>query len=143
MRMFSYLLLYQDWGPLVLRIALGAAFVVHGYPKLFTSMRHGFAGWLTALGYRPGRFWGLAVGSVEFFGGIALLLGMYTELAAALIALNMFVAMTQVKWGHAKYVESEKMGWELDLIYFAAAVSLVFLGPGAYALDSYLGYWYS
>ena len=54
----------------------------------------------------------------------------------------MLVAMAKAKWGKSAYVESERMGWELDLIYFAAALALVFLGPGAYALGGvpYLGY---
>ena len=116
---------------------MGAAFVVHGYPKLF-KMFGGFAGWLDSIGIRPGRFWALVVGVVEFFGGMALILGVFTGLAAALIAVNMLVAMTKVKWGSAKFVESEHMGWELDLIYFAVALSLLFTGPGVYALVDYL-----
>lgn len=135
--MFTYLYLYQDWGLLLLRVALGAAFAVHGYPKLFTGMRTGFAGWLDSIGIKPGKFWALVVGVVEFFGGIALILGVFTQLAAALIAVNMLVAMAKVKWGKVKFVEMEKTGWELDLIYFAAAVALLVLGAGAYALDAY------
>lgn len=139
--MFSYLLLYQDWALLLLRIALGAAFVVHGYPKLF-KMFVGVAGWLESIGIKPGKFWALVVGVVEFFGGIALILGIFTQLAAALIAVNMLVAMVKVKWGKSKFVEMEKMGWELDLIYFAAAIVLVSLGAGSYGLDAYLPWGY-
>lgn len=135
--MFSYLYLYQDVGLLALRLALGAAFVVHGYPKLF-KMFAGFSGWLDSMGIRPGKFWALVVGVVEFFGGIAIILGVFTQLAAALIAVNMFVAMAKVKWGKVGFVEMEKTGWELDLIYFAAAIALAFLGAGSYALDGYI-----
>ena len=140
--MFTYLYLYQDWALLLLRVALGAAFIVHGYPKLFTGMRAGFAGWLDSIGIKPGKFWALVVGVVEFFGGIALVLGVFTQLAAALVAVNMLVAMAKVKWGKAKFVEMEKTGWELDFIYLAAAAILFTFGPGGYALESYvrLGY---
>lgn len=134
--MLAYFLLFQDLAPTVIRIALGAAFVTHGYPKLF-KMFPGFAGWLDSIGIKPGKFWALVVGVVEFFGGIALILGIFTQLAALLIAVNMVVAMVKVKWGAAKYVETERMGWELDLAYFAMAVSLLLTGPGAYALDAY------
>lgn len=129
------LLLYDELGPLVLRLALGAAFVLHGYPKLFTAMRVGFASWLDSIGIRPGKFWGLVVGVVEFFGGIALLLGAFTQLAALLIAVNMLVAMAKAKWGQVRYVEMERAGWELDLIYLASALALLFLGGGAYSID--------
>ncbi len=135
--MFGYLYLYQDLGLLVLRLALGAAFIVHGYPKLF-KMFAGFAGWLDSIGIKPGKFWALVVGVVEFFGGIAIILGLFTQIAAALIAVNMFVAMAKVKWGTTKFVESERMGWELDLVYFAASVMLLVSGAGGYALDYYL-----
>ena len=135
--MLSYLVYYSDWGPLILRVVLGFLFVLHGYPKLF-KMYAGFAGWLESIGFKPGKLWALVVGVVEFFGGIALILGVFTELAAALIAINMLVAMTKVKWGKVKLIESERMGWELDLIYFAAALSLLLTGPGAYAIGSYL-----
>lgn len=135
--MFDSLILYQDWGLLVLRLALGAAFVVHGYPKLFTAARAGFAGWLDSIGIRPGKFWALVVGVVEFFGGVALILGVAAQLAALLIAADMLVAMAKVKWGKVKFVEMERAGWELDLIYFASAVCLLFIGPGALAIGSY------
>lgn len=136
--MLDYFLFYQDWVPLILRLVLGAAFAVHGYPKLFKTYA-GFAGWLSSIGIRPGKFWALVVGVVEFFGGIALVLGVFVQLAAALIAVNMLVAMVKVKWGKSAFVESERAGWELDLIYFVVALSLIILGPGSYALGSYLG----
>lgn len=136
MRIFSYLITYQDWAPFALRIALGAAFLVHGYPKLFKNFS-GFAGWLETIGIKPGRFWASVVGVVEFFGGIAIVLGVFTQLAAFLIAVNMVVAMAKVKWGAAKFVETERMGWELDLAYLAMAAALVLWGPGAYTIEAY------
>ena len=135
--MFGYLYLYQDIGLLVLRLALGSAFIVHGYPKLF-KMFGGFAGWLDSIGIRPGKFWALVVGVVEFFGGIAIILGLFTQIAAALIAIDMLVAMAKVKWGQVGFVETEKSGWELDLIYLAASVVLLVSGAGNYAVDYYL-----
>lgn len=139
--MLDYLYTYPEWGPFVLRVVLGAAFIAHGYPKLFRTQA-AFAGWLDSIGIRPGRFWALVVGVVEFFGGIALVLGIFTQPAALLIAVDMLVAMIKVKWGASSYVESERMGWELDVIYLAAALALVFLGPGVFALGGafYFGY---
>ena len=136
--MLSYFLLFQEFAPTILRVVLGAAFIVHGYPKLFTPFFSGFAGWLESIGFKPGKFWALVVGVVEFFGGIALILGIFTQLAAALIAVNMLVAMAKVKWGKVKFVETEKSGWELDLIYFAVAVSILLTGPGAWAIGDLL-----
>lgn len=124
---------YYGFGPLILRVALGAAFMAHGYPKLFKSPGM-VAGWLDSIGIRPGRFWAIIVGATEFFGGLALIFGVFTELSALLIAICMVVAMVKVKWGNARYIEQAQAGWELDMIYFAAAVALILLGPGSYAL---------
>lgn len=134
--MLTYLYLYQDLAPLALRLALGAAFIVHGYPKLF-KMFGGFAGWLDSISIKPGKFWALVVGVTEFFGGIALVLGLFTQLVGLLVAIDMVVAMAKVKWGKARFVEMERMGWELDLAYLAMAVALVLLGAGSYSIDSY------
>lgn len=134
--MFTYFLSYSDWAPAILRLVLGVAFAVHGYPKLFKTFG-GVAAWFDSIGLRPGKFWALVVGAVEFFGGLALILGTFTQIAAALIAVNMFVAMAKVKWGSAKFVEFEKMGWEIDLIYFTVAMTLILTGGGVWSLDRY------
>ena len=129
-----YLSTYNDWAPLILRLGLGIPFIFHGYPKLFVN-RAGVAGWFESIGIRPGKFWAVVVGVVEFFGGIALVLGLWVPLTALLITVNMLVAMVKVKWGKSKFVDaSGGMGWELDFAYLAMAVALVLLGAGRYAL---------
>ena len=134
--MLNYLFLYSDWAPLILRLMLGAAFIVHGYPKLFNREgRQGFAGWLDSIGIKPGKFWALVVGVVEFYGGIALILGVYTQLVAILIVINMVVAMWKVKWGKVGF--TTQGGWELDLAYLVIAVSLFLTGAGVWSLDKY------
>ncbi len=134
--MYYPLLVYGDFAPLILRLVLGVAFVVHGYPKLFNrEARVGFAGWLGSMGIRPGVFWALIVGVVEFFGGIALILGIYIQLAALLIVINMLVATWKAKWGKVGY--TAQGGWELDLAYLAMALALIFTGAGAWGIDTY------
>lgn len=135
--MFYSLLVYGDFAPFVLRIVLGIAFIVHGYPKLFNKeSREGFAGWLGSIGIKPGKFWALVVGVVEFFGGLALILGVYTQIVALLIVVNMLVAMWKVKWGKVGF--TAQGGWELDLAYLAIALSLIFTGPGAWGIDTFI-----
>lgn len=116
-----------------LRVVLGVLMVAHGYPKLFKSGGFsGFAGWLDSLGMKPGKFWALVVGIVEFFGGIFIILGLWVQLVGLLFAIQMLVAMIKVKWW--KVGLTAQGGWELDLIYFVAALALVLMGPGFYAL---------
>ena len=116
---------------LMLRVVLGALFMAHGYPKLFKNFS-GTAGWFDSIGLRPGKFWVLVVGSVEFFGGLALILGIWVEIVGLLLAIQMFVAMWKVKWGNASF--TGEGGWELDLIYLATALAIAMMGPGVYTL---------
>src|SRR5262249_3437819 len=81
----------------LLRIALGAILIPHGMQKLFGAF--GGAG-LTAnaalferLGFSPGMFWGTLVACTEFFGGILLVLGLFTRFAAAAVAIFMINAI--------------------------------------------------
>lgn len=134
--LYSFLL-YSDFAPLIIRLALGLAFVVHGYPKLFKKEnREQFPLWLDSMGIKPGKFWALVVGVVEFFGGIALILGIWVQLAAFLVAIDMFVAMWKAKWGKVGFATPG--GWELDFVYLAMALSLLLTGAGAWSLG-----WYS
>lgn len=125
---------YALYGPLLLRLALAAVFIVHGYPKLFGKPPMGgvaaTAGFFESIGIRPGKFWATVVGVMEFFGGILLVIGFGVQIVALLLAINMLVAIWKVKFkiGFAN-------GWEFDFVLLVMALSLLVLGPGAYSLD--------
>ena len=76
------------------------------------------------------------VALVEFFGGVALLIGLLTRLAALGLAVNMLVAMLLV---HAKSGFFNPGGIEFPLSLFAAALLLVFTGAGNYSSDKAVG----
>lgn len=115
----------------ILRVVLGALFVAHGYPKLFKNFS-GFAGWLDSMGLKPGKFWALVAGAVEFLGGLLLILGVWVQLIGILFVIQMLVAMWKAKWG--KVGLTDQGGWELDLIYTVAALALVMMGGGMYSI---------
>lgn len=114
----------------ILRVVLGLLFIIHGYPKLFKNF-NGFAGWLNSIGLKPGKFWALVAGAVEFFGGLLLIIGLWTQVVGLLIAVQMLVAMWKVKWG--KVGLTDQGGWELDLIYLVAGLVLAMTGGGMYS----------
>ena len=126
---FPQALVFGAFAPLLLRVILGAVFIVHGYPKLFKSFSE-TVGFFESIGIRPAKFWVFVVGAVEFFGGIALVFGFATQLVAALIVVNMLVAIAKVK-GKQGFVN----GFEFDLMLLIVALSLVLTGSGAYAID--------
>lgn len=126
---FPELFTYQEVAPFLIRLILAAVFITHGYPKLF-SARTATIQFFKQHGITPAKFWVFVVGVVEFFGGILLLIGFLTQIAAALIAINMIGAILFVKrrQGFAG-------GYEFDLALLVLALSLLVLGPGIWSLD--------
>lgn len=117
---------------LLLRIAVGAAFIQHGYGKILTPFS-----WMPAGSPVPGALQFLAALS-EFGGGIALILGLLTPLASFGIACTMFVAVSMhafvMKDPHVNLTGGS--GFELPLTYLAIAVLLMCVGPGRYSADA-------
>jgi putative oxidoreductase len=72
---------------------------------------------------------------VEVLGGAAILLGLFPRLAAALIAIDMLVAVLVV---YFKPTFFQKGGIELPITLFAASVALALLGGGAASLDNFI-----
>src|SRR3989338_3429222 len=127
--LFPDLFVFEQFAPLILRLVFGAVFIVHGYPKLFTQFAE-TAQFFEAVNIRPAKFLVFVVGIVEFFGGIFLVAGFLTQLVAALIAIDMMVAIWKVKFRQGFFG-----GYEFDLALLAMAVSLILLGPGKFSLD--------
>lgn len=121
----------QSIGLTVLRVVMGIVFLAHGYQKLFTFGFHGVAGMLGHMGIPLPAIFAVMVTLVEFLGGILLILGVATRIAAALIAIDMLVAILAV---HLKKGFFNSGGIEFSLTLFAAAVCLVIEGGGALSL---------
>ncbi len=127
-----------SWGPDFLRLGAGVTFVVHGYPKLFGPQPgpKGFSKYLEGMGFQPPLFWAYLVGIAEFFGGIGLLLGFLTRLAALVLTIQFLVIILRMKW--SKGFKLEKGGWEWDWALLTMVASLLVTGPGRVALDHYI-----
>lgn len=123
---------------LPIRIAFGAVFIAHGGQKLFGWWGgYGLEAtgqWMASIGLEPGMVMGSLAGGIEFFGGIALILGLLTRPIAAASSLLMFVAMTWVHWPNGFFLSAN--GYEFALILLAVSVSLTISGIGRYSLDS-------
>ncbi|QZA33845.1 DoxX family protein [Hydrogenibacillus sp. N12] len=127
-----------DAGLLIIRLFVGLIVAAHGAQKLFGWFGGyglgGVGGWLESLGFRPGRLWAALAGGSEFFGGLLFALGLWTPIAALLIAAVMIVALFTVHVKHGLFID--KNGYEYVLILAVVALVIGFLtGPGAYRVS--------
>src|SRR5437879_11671262 len=83
-----------DLPSLILRLAIGTLFIVHGYPKLTAAQRAQGGAWMKSMGM-PAAMVPFA-GVVEFLGGLALILGIITPIVEALSALRMLTTTWHV-----------------------------------------------
>jgi putative oxidoreductase len=121
-------------GPLVMRLVVGYVFMLTGWGKLnnLPQMIQNFTEWGIPLPKLLTPF----VSGVEFFGGILLILGLFTRIPAAMLAVVMLVAIKAAKWENVDSLET-LLGFE-EATYFAAFLWLAIAGPGAASLDRLL-----
>ena len=122
---------------LALRIPVGIVFIAHGAQKLFGAFGgYGLEGtgqWMASIGLNPGYLMALLAGSAEFFGGIALILGLLVRPAAVVLAFTMLVAIFAVHIGNGLFMSND--GYEFGLVLLAASVSLAISGAGRASID--------
>ncbi|MEV0032833.1 DoxX family protein [Nocardia sp. NPDC050793] len=126
----------SDIGLLILRVVFGGLLTAHGAQKLF--------GWFSGygleatqmsfdqMGYNPGELFGTLAGLTEIVGGLMLVLGVLTPLAAAIVLGTMLNAINAT-WGPGLFGQG---GWEMALLFGTVAATLAFTGSGKFSLDA-------
>ena len=131
----------SDLGLLALRLMLGLVFLGHGAQKAFGAFGGpglaGATGFMASLGLRPARFWAATAAFGELVGGALVLLGLFTPIGAALIAITMAVAIVKVHAPKGFFIQNG--GYEYSLVLLVAALTLAATGAGAYSVDRVLG----
>ncbi|HET8801506.1 MAG TPA: DoxX family protein [Marinobacter sp.] len=128
------------WSALALRIPVGIIFMAHGAQKLFGWFGgYGLEGtgqWMDSIGLSPGYLMALLAGGAEFFGGLALIIGLLVRPASAVLAVAMLVAIFSVHIGNGLFMSNN--GYEFGLALLAVSVSLLFSGAGRASVDALL-----
>lgn len=119
----------HDLALLLIRVGLGFGFLAHGIQKL--QGIEGVIAFFGALGLPA--FMAYVVALTETLGGLAMILGLWTECAGIALAAIMVGAITLTKvkvLGTKGYI-----GMELDAMYLLTALALAFAGPGKYSVE--------
>ena len=126
---------------LIVRVTTGILLMPHGAGKLFGLFGgyglEGTGGYFDSIGFHPGYLFALLVGSLEFFGGALLVLGLLTRPVAAAVVVFMTVAFfihlpNGYSWTDA--------GFEMPVLWGMMALSILIRGGGKISLDRKLGF---
>jgi putative oxidoreductase len=129
-----------DAAILLLRLALGTIFVLHGSQKLFDLF--GGPGWSGWLGYMGGMGVPSALAALsviaEFFGGLGILFGLLTRLSALGILSVMAVAIYKVHGPNGFFLSGTPKGpgYEYNVALIGMALALIVYGAGRWSLDA-------
>lgn len=129
----------NSWGLLALRLATGAIFIAHGAGKFGIGNGGGLdgvTGMVSGLGFPMPVVFAILLASSEFIGGMMLVLGVLTRLAAFTQVIAMGVAVFMVHWANGL---TGSGGYQWAMLLGAAAFCLMMDGAGRFSVDRMLG----
>lgn len=119
-------------GIALVRIITGVIFIAHGYMKFFVMGMPGTTGFFTQVGIPAAGVMAPLIATLEVAGGIALVLGLLTRLAALGLVIDMLGAIFFVRLKGGFFAPN---GAEFEILLFVACVALVIAGAGALSVD--------
>jgi putative oxidoreductase len=137
---------YVQWTPLILRLVIGFGAMAHGWAKLSRGPA-GFEKLLVQIGIPFPHFNSWFVPIIEVAGGFAIFIGAFVSIAAIPLILTMLVAMftVQISYGFSS-VKTIGLtangpifgppGYEINLLYIAGLIFIIFTGAGIFSIDS-------
>lgn len=128
---------HAGYGLTVLRVIVGIIFIAHGSQKLFGAFGgYGLEGtgqYMESIGLTPGYLMALLSGSAEFFGGVAVLIGLLARPAAAVLILLLAVAIFSVHISNGLFMANN--GYEFALALLGGSIAVLIEGAGKLSVD--------
>ncbi len=125
---YEGLIVYSNVGLLAIRVALGAVFLMHAWPKLSNAAA-------MAKGMKWGSWQVMLLGLWESVGALSVLLGVYPQIGAIMLGIVMLGALHHkiFKW-KMPFASMSSTGWEFDLMLLASSIAVALVGSGTIAL---------
>ena len=140
--MLSHLIgIHPSFSALLLRLVLGIIFIPHGYRKLFDKNigPKATANFFVGFGIPAPMFFAYFAGCAEFFGGILLILGLFTRFAALALVIDMIIVLVEVKFKTGLISKVMEGGWvrgyELELALLVMAMVVLVFGSAKFSID--------
>jgi putative oxidoreductase len=121
-----------DYAAFLLRLTSGLFFLAHAGMKIFIFTLPGTVAFFESLGL-PG-FMAYLVILLEVIGGIALVIGLYGDLLAIPLALDLAGAVATVHAKNGFFFTNPHGGWEYLVLWIVALIAVFLLGNGAFAI---------
>ena len=125
------------FGLTAIRIVVGIIFAAHGSQKLFGMFGgYGIAGtaqYMESLGLAPGHLMAILAGGTEFFGGLALIIGLLTRPAALGLTFLSLVAIFSVHIHNGLFMTNN--GYEFALALLGGSIAVLIEGAGKLSAD--------
>lgn len=137
-QLYSTLNRFRPTVPLILRVVIGSIFALHGIDKFDVGIDN-IKGMFETWGVIAPGFTAPLVAVVEIVGGVALILGLGTRIAAMMLSVLMIGAIIYVKKDLGIISSQQMPGAELDLAILAGLIQVLFTGPGRYSIDDKVG----
>jgi len=130
----------MDWAILVLRFGLGFMFVAHGLQMAFGLFGGpgvgGFSQMLSGMGFRPAMFWSYLAAYTTLIGGLCVLVGFLTRVAAFSLLVFMIVAVVKVHIHKGFFITAG--GFEYNFVIMIICIALIITGAGKYSINNKL-----
>jgi putative oxidoreductase len=134
-----------DVALLAIRVVLAWVFIYYGAAKLFGAFPgagphgiHETALFMSQTAHlRPGTFFAVLAGLMEFGGGIAMALGLFTRLAGLALFGDMVLAMITVTWVTGINSTSVPPGYQVNIALAVLALAAVLIGAGRFSIDAF------
>lgn len=125
---------WASYAPLPLRLILGGAMAAHGIAK-FAGGIENTAGFFESIGLPAAGIVAPLIAAIETVGGLALIAGAFVPITSVVLIFVMLGAMVTVHWSNGFFFTNQPPGIEVNLLFIAGLLSLMFSGAGPFSVD--------